>query len=147
MATFLDTHPFARFIQFGNSMLVLGIDIHSSSEMTLEDLGLDKIQVEDLASVSHTLKTLRHATVGCLNEVDQHLANMGTACGSVWDDLLVRLDRLRVESIKYQGDKRTLVQALQGVWSTVDVSALRQRLSELRLELEGLVKAPPVPPR
>ena len=141
MADPLSNHPIARFVRFGNSMLDLGVDIHNSGEVTIQALRLDRIQVKDLATMSKTLKTPRYVNIGCLDEMEQRLVNVGSACGMVLDDLLLRVDRLRVESIKHQHDQRTLVQALQKAWSKTDVDALRQRLPELRLELKELVKA------
>ena len=141
MTTCQEARPIARFFQLGNSILGLGVEMHNSSEVALQDLGLDKVHFEDLANVSDMLKTLRNAAIGCLDETDQRLSNLGIACGSVLDDLLVRVDRIKVVSIKHQDDEEPLVQALQRAWPKADVDALRRRLSELRSELEELDKS------
>ena len=129
-----------RFFALGYELVGNGTEIHNPSDsMRVEEFESERLST-GFEGLSHRLRSLQLTTIGCFKREEQCLESLGVACGRVLDDSLIRLDRLKIESIKYHSEPNGLKPALQGVWSKADVDALRLRLAELRLELEGNVE-------
>ena len=128
-----------RFLALGYELIGNGIELHHpSARVVMGEFEPERLSL-DLEALSPRLRTRLTMAVGCFKEEEQRLESLCAACAVVLDDSLIRLDRLKVESIKYKDVEEGLKKALQGVWPKPDVDALRLRLSKLRIELEGKV--------
>jgi hypothetical protein len=123
-----------QFVDFSIKLVSKGHSIYHSAAGTLpENLELEAITT-NLSVISSRLKT--YNKLGCRTEDQQRLENMSTECGNIADELLVRLEQLKL----VRDGKRTVWkrfrQALISVWNAKEIDNLSTRLRAFREELE-----------
>jgi len=123
-----------QLVDFSSKLVSKGHHIyHSAKGAVEENIDLEAVTT-DLLEISTRLKT--HERLGCLSKDDQLLEDLAGKCATISDELLSRLERLKVQEHAKQRKWKSFRQALKTVWSKKDLDALSVRLRGYREEME-----------
>jgi hypothetical protein len=125
-----------QFVDFGSRVLSKGHQIYRSVDGALsENIELETVTADLIELNTRLKRSLRPAgTIGCFSKTEQALEDVCNGCRGVSEELLVRLNGLKV-----QGKRRrwkSLRKALKTVWTKADIDATAGRLAMFKNQLE-----------
>lgn len=123
-----------QFVDFSSKLVSKGYCIYQSVSGALPDnLELEAITT-DLSLLNTRLKTPKVS--GCLTKAEQSLENLSQECANIADELLRRLEKLKVHTDAKYRKWSSFRQALKTVWNKEGVDEMPARLERLRAQLE-----------
>jgi hypothetical protein len=126
-----------QFIDFSSKIVSKGRRIYLSADGALpKNLELEVV-ANDLAALAHGLKfnPSRYVTEDLADE-ENALQTMSEECDKIAEELLRRLEGLKVKSHAKQRGWKSLRQALKSVWSKEELDELSERLFLFRDQLQ-----------
>jgi len=124
-----------QFIDFSSKVVSKGCRIYLSVDGTLpKNLELEVV-TNDLSRLAKGLKTHGLDNVSISGE-ENLLQTISDECSTIADELLTRLEKLKVKSDTKQRGWKSLRQALKSIWSKEDLDELSGRLSLFRDQLQ-----------
>jgi len=131
-----------EFVEFSSKIISKGCRIYLSADGALpKNLELEVITNQ----LSQLTKKIRHSDIPSdekdLGDEEKSLQIMSHECSKIADELLKRLEKLKVKSdAKHRGWK-SLRQALKSVWSKEELNELSERLDRFRNQLQFRILA------
>lgn len=123
-----------QFVDFSSKLVSKGYRIYQSANGAFsENLELESITT-DLSLLNIRLKT--DSKFDCLTKDDQSLEKLSQHCTSIADELLGRLDKLKIPTDAKYRKWKSFRQALKTVWNKKDLDEMSSRLEALRAQLE-----------
>ena len=129
-----------QFVEFSSQIVSKARHIYQSPHGILQENYENETISIRLQSLAEGLKVpLKPKEDTAVTKQDQALQDICMECISLSDELLLRLDELKVPSIAQQRRWKSCRQALKSVWSKKKLDAAAARLSQLRSELDSHV--------
>lgn len=129
-----------QFVEFSSQIVSKARHIYQSPHGILQGNYENETISIRLQSLAEGLKVpLKPKEDTAVTKQDQALQDICMECISLSDELLLRLDKLKVPSIAQQRRWKSCRQALKSVWSKKKLDAAAARLSQLRSELDSHV--------
>lgn len=127
-----------QFVDFSSKIVSKGRRIYLSANGALpKNLELEVV-ANDLARLAQGLSKESNDTARApnLSEDERALQTMSEECSKIAEELLVRLEKLKVKSDAKQRGWKSLRQALKSVWGKEELDDLSKRLSLFRDQLQ-----------
>lgn len=123
-----------QFVDFSSKIVSKGYHLYTSGEGSLPENERLNYVTSDLKALSMRLK--HHDRLGCSTKDEQALEDMASRCSAISDELLAKLEKLRVSKNAKHRRWKSFRQALKSVWSKEDLDRLAATLREYRDQLE-----------
>jgi hypothetical protein len=120
----------SRFVDFGSRLVSKSREVYKSQSGTLKSNA-------DLEITCTRLKSLAAPLAEASN--DAALSEICKGCVEISDDLVLRLENLKVPAGHKYKRWKSFRQALKSVWQKERVQEVKQRLDDYRLQLDTLV--------
>jgi hypothetical protein len=130
----------AQFIEFGSSLVSKSQEIYKSGNGALAQNIESAAAAERLSELTTGLKAsicLEKAAGDHASTQQQSLEAICNGCIEVSGELLMRLDKLKVEEGSKNRRWKSFRQALKSVWCKSSIDAIAKRLESFRKELDG----------
>jgi len=129
-----------QLVDYGAGIVSKGTQLYKSVDGALgENIELEtaSIRLQQLSSgmQGSLSQTRRDNTQGSPAQVDQHLEAMCNECVTVSQELVNKLETLKVPGDHPYKKWKSFRQALKSVWSKEKIEAIAERLCSLRAEL------------
>lgn len=123
-----------QFVDFSSKLVSKGYYIYQSATgASPENLELEAITT-DLSLLNTKLKT--HGKYDCSAKDEKSLEKLSQQCTDIADELLSRLQKLKVPTDAKYRKWKSFRQALKTVWNKKDLDEMSTRLEGLRGQLE-----------
>jgi hypothetical protein len=124
-----------QFVDFASKIVSKGRRIYLSENGALpKNLELEVV-TNDLLRLAQSLRNDGLST-GTLNNEEKSLQTMSDECSKIAEELLRRLEKLKVKSDAKQRGWKSLRQALKSVWNKEELDELSERLLQFRDQLQ-----------
>jgi hypothetical protein len=129
-----------QFVEFSSEVVSKGRGIYSSVDGALRENNEKETIATRLQCLAEGLKLPTRPDDGSVaTEQEQALQDICTECISLSDELLLRLEKVKVPSWFEQRKWKSCRQALKSVWSKKKLDEAAARLLQLRHELDSHV--------
>lgn len=123
-----------QFVDFSSKLVSKGHHIYTSANGALsENLDLEAVTV-DLSHLTARLKGYEGCT--CPTKDQQDLLNLASSCDFLADQLMERLEKLKVDKDAKHRKWKSFRQALKAVWSKKELDDMATSLASFRSQLE-----------
>jgi hypothetical protein len=128
----------AQFIEFSCSLVTKSKEIYTSAHGTpLQQVEMEAA-VKRLIELSERIKTAPSRNRGSIAQ-DQALTSICQGCATISNQLLAKLNKLKLQdSVKHRGYK-SFRQALKSVWAKGSIDEMAARLIAFRREMDAYV--------
>jgi hypothetical protein len=124
-----------QFVDFAGKIVSKGRRIYLSENGALpKNLELEVV-TNDLLRLAQSLRNDGLST-GTLNDEEKSLQAMSDECSKIAEELLRRLEKLKIKSDAKQRGWKSLRQALKSVWNKEELDELSERLLQFRDQLQ-----------
>jgi hypothetical protein len=129
-----------QLVDYGAGIVSKGTQLYKSVDRALgenNELETASIRLQQLSSgmQGSLSQARRDNTQGSPAQVDQHLETMCNECVTVSQELVDKLETLKVPGDHPYKKWKSFRQALKSVWSKEKIEAIAERLCSLRAEL------------
>ena len=123
-----------QLVDFVSKIVSKGYHIYNATDRALpQDAALEYI-VTDLQNLNARLK--HHDRLSCATKDEQALEDLSTSCTVLANEVVSRLNRLKVAGDIKHRKWKSFRQALKSVWSKEELDFMATKLSEYRNQLE-----------
>jgi hypothetical protein len=123
-----------QFVDFTSKIVSKGYHIYNTTDGAIpQNVALEFI-VTDLQNLNARLK--HHGTLSCATKDEQALEDLSASCTILANELVDRLNKLKVAGDTKHRKWKSFRQALKTVWSKEELDAMANKLSEYRNQLE-----------
>jgi len=124
-----------QFVDFSSKVVSKGCRIYISADGALPNNLELEVVTNDLSRLAKGLKDSELNTV-TVSEEEKSLQTMSDECSKIAEELLRRLENLKVKGNSKQRGWKSLRQALKSEWSKEELDGLSERLSIFRDQLQ-----------
>jgi len=123
-----------QLVDFTSKIVSKGYHIYKAADSALPENATLEYIVTDLQNLNARL--MHHDRLSCATKDEQALEDLSTSCTMIANEVVSRLNKLKVAGdIKYRKWK-SVRQALKSVWNKEELDAMATKLSEYRNQLE-----------
>ena len=123
-----------QFVDFSSKLVSKGYELSISAEGALaENLDLETVTT-DLSRLADRLSQNEELT--CFTEDQQELRDLASSCQTLADQLMDKLQKLKVDKAAKYRRWKSIRQALKTVWSKKDLDEMVAKLATFRSQLE-----------
>lgn len=134
LTAFSLTCGIVQFVDFSSKLVSKGYEISISAEGALaENLDLETVTT-DLSRLADRLNQNEELT--CSTKDQQELRDLASSCQTLADQLMDKLQKLKVDKEAKYRRWKSIRQALKTVWSKKDLDEMAAKLATFRSQLE-----------
>lgn len=123
-----------QLVDFTSKVVSKGYHIYNAADIALPQNAALEYIVTDLQNLNARLK--HHESLGCATKDEQALEDLSTSCAVLANEVISKLNKLKVAGDESHRKWKSFRQALKSVWNKEELDAMAAKLSEYRNQLE-----------